>query len=112
MVGADRQKGQSGPAATRPPGASHPFGGAKQFTGNLRRPDGEAPICTKLAHQLPHFCRVGTEDISHACALPENPRQVYVVHGDLQAADTLRRRIENEHGWPTLVPEHGSTWPV
>lgn len=74
MVGADRQKGQSGPATTRPPGASHPFGGAKQFTGNLRRPDGEAPICTKLAHQLPHFCRVGTEDISHACALQEPPR--------------------------------------
>ena len=45
-------------------------------------------------------------------ALPEQPRQVHVVHGDLQAADTLRRRIENELGWPTLVPEHGSTWPV
>ena len=45
-------------------------------------------------------------------ALPEKPRQVFVVHGDLEAADTLRRRIENEQHWHAMVPEHGSTWPA
>jgi metallo-beta-lactamase family protein len=36
---------------------------------------------------------------------------VYVVHGELQASDTLRSRIQHELGWRAMVPEHGSTWP-
>lgn len=44
--------------------------------------------------------------------MPEAPAQVYVVHGEREAADTLRSRIENELGWRALVPEHGSTWPT
>ena len=39
------------------------------------------------------------------------PDQVYVVHGDPQAADALRRRIEHDLGWRAMVPEQGSTWP-
>lgn len=39
------------------------------------------------------------------------PDQVYVVHGDPLAADTLRGRIQRELGWRAMVPEHGSTWP-
>jgi metallo-beta-lactamase family protein len=34
------------------------------------------------------------------------PRQVYVCHGEPEAADTLRQRIEERFGWPTRVPEH------
>ena len=44
-------------------------------------------------------------------SMPQAPDQVYVVHGDLAASDTLRGRIERELGWRALVPEHGSTWP-
>jgi metallo-beta-lactamase family protein len=40
------------------------------------------------------------------------PSQVYVVHGDLEAADALRGRIEHDLHWRALVPEHGSTWPT
>ncbi len=43
--------------------------------------------------------------------MPNRPDQVYVVHGDLAAADALRARIQHELGWRALVPEHGSTWP-
>lgn len=39
------------------------------------------------------------------------PDQVYVVHGDIEASDALRGRIQHELGWRALVPEHGSTWP-
>ena len=42
---------------------------------------------------------------------PSRPDPVYVVHGDLEAADTLRARIERELHWRAMVPEHGSTWP-
>lgn len=45
-------------------------------------------------------------------AIPGNPKQVFTVHGDLEAADCLRLRIETELGWPAMVPEHGSTWAV
>jgi metallo-beta-lactamase family protein len=44
--------------------------------------------------------------------MSEAPSQVYVVHGDPNAADALRKRIERELGWRALVPEHGSIWPT
>lgn len=34
------------------------------------------------------------------------PSQVFVCHGDPEAADRLRQRIERELGWPARVPEH------
>jgi metallo-beta-lactamase family protein len=40
---------------------------------------------------------------------PTTPQQIYVVHGEREAADTLRWRIEHELKWPALVPEHGCT---
>ena len=43
--------------------------------------------------------------------MPAPPDQVYVVHGEMQASDALRQRIERELGWRALVPEHASRWP-
>ena len=37
------------------------------------------------------------------------PDRVYVVHGEMGAADMLRQRIEHELRWRATVPEHGST---
>jgi metallo-beta-lactamase family protein len=37
---------------------------------------------------------------------------VYVVHGDADAADRLRHRINCELKWPATTPEHGATWPL
>jgi metallo-beta-lactamase family protein len=44
--------------------------------------------------------------------LPSSPRQVFVVHGDPEAADALRLRIEKTLRWSAMVPEHGATWPA
>jgi metallo-beta-lactamase family protein len=44
--------------------------------------------------------------------MPQAPDQVYVVHGDRDASDVLRSRIQHELGWRAMVPEHGSTWPT
>ncbi len=35
------------------------------------------------------------------------PRQTFVVHGEPEAADTLRLRIKDELGWAVRVPQHG-----
>lgn len=43
--------------------------------------------------------------------LKRAPDQVYVIHGDMEASDALRGRIQHELGWRALVPEHGATWP-
>jgi metallo-beta-lactamase family protein len=43
--------------------------------------------------------------------MPKAPGQVYVVHGESQASDALRARIQHDLGWRALVPEHGSNWP-
>jgi len=45
-------------------------------------------------------------------AIPGQPQRAFVIHGEPEAADTLRRRIETELRWSALVPEHGSTWDV
>jgi metallo-beta-lactamase family protein len=39
------------------------------------------------------------------------PDQVYVVHGEPEASDALRQRMERELKLRAVVPEHGSTWP-
>lgn len=44
--------------------------------------------------------------------MPLPPSQVYVVHGENQAADTLRQRIERELHMRAVVPEHDSVWPA
>jgi len=45
-------------------------------------------------------------------AVPGHPHRVFVVHGDAEASDTLRQRIEQELRWHAVVPEHGSSWAV
>ncbi|MCX7685719.1 MAG: MBL fold metallo-hydrolase [Acetobacteraceae bacterium] len=37
------------------------------------------------------------------------PRRSFVIHGEPAAADALRHRIEEELGWPALVPAQGDT---
>lgn len=44
--------------------------------------------------------------------MPTPASQVYVVHGENQAADTLRQRIERELHMRAIVPEHDSVWPA
>ena len=53
-----------------------------------------------------------TQLISWLKHMKHAPSQVYVVHGELDAADAMRQRIERELGWRAVVPEHGSTWPT
>jgi metallo-beta-lactamase family protein len=45
-------------------------------------------------------------------ALPSAPHRVFVTHGNPEASDRLRYRIEHELRWRALVPEHGSTWGI
>jgi metallo-beta-lactamase family protein len=40
-------------------------------------------------------------------ALKQPPAQTFVVHGEPDAADTLRLRIQDELRWRVRVPEHG-----
>ena len=39
--------------------------------------------------------------------LPEAPRQVFLVHGEPEAARTMERRIEERFGWDVHVPQLG-----
>ncbi|MDL2337463.1 MAG: MBL fold metallo-hydrolase [Pseudomonadota bacterium] len=40
------------------------------------------------------------------------PERTFVVHGEAEAADTLRLRIKDELGWTVSVPQHGATVEV
>ena len=43
--------------------------------------------------------------------MPQPPSQVYVVHGEREASDVLRQRIERELKLRAVLPEHASVWP-
>ena len=40
------------------------------------------------------------------------PERTFVVHGEPDASDTLRLRIQDELGWKVSVPQHGATVEV
>ena len=43
-------------------------------------------------------------------AMRTAPRHTFVVHGDPEAADTLRLRIQDDLGWRVSVPGHDSVF--
>ena len=51
----------------------------------------------------------GNELVAWMRQLGQPPRQTFVVHGEPDAADTLRLRIRGELGWNARVPQHGET---
>src|SRR5574343_959595 len=54
----------------------------------------------------------GNQLLSWLHRMPTAPGQVYVVHGEREASDMLRQRMEHDIKWRALVPEHGSAWPA
>lgn len=44
--------------------------------------------------------------------IPTAPSQIYIVHGEMAAADALRQRLERELHMRAVVPEHDSIWPA
>jgi metallo-beta-lactamase family protein len=40
------------------------------------------------------------------------PLRTFVTHGEPAAADALRRRLRDELGWETVVPDHASRWAL
>ena len=37
------------------------------------------------------------------------PRTTFVIHGEAQSADTLRRQLQEHFGWDSTVPDHGQS---
>jgi len=54
----------------------------------------------------------GNQLLSWLHKMPSAPGQIYVVHGEREASDMLRQRIEHEIKWRAVVPEMGSVWPL
>lgn len=50
------------------------------------------------------------ELIRWAAGFTKAPRQVFVVHGEPQPADTLRSRLGREFGWQATVPRPGQVF--
>ncbi|GIZ51585.1 MBL fold metallo-hydrolase RNA specificity domain-containing protein [Noviherbaspirillum aridicola] len=48
----------------------------------------------------------GDEILDWMRGMPAKPKRVFITHGEPDAADTLRRRIDEELGWDSTVPEY------
>lgn len=45
-------------------------------------------------------------------SLRRPPEQTFIVHGDPQASDALRVRVQDELGWAVRVPAHGAVFEL
>jgi len=73
----------------------------------------DVPVRARVVHldSLSAHADAG-ELMAWLAAAPSPPSAVSVVHGEAGAADTLRRRIGHELGWPAAVPGPGDTVDV
>ena len=89
--------------------------GARLAAGEttLRLHGQDVPVAAEVV-QLPSTSAHADSDqlLAWLRQMPTPPQQVYVVHGELDASDALRLRIERELKWRVAIPEYGSTWPT
>ena len=80
---------------------------------HLRLHGQDLPVRAEMVQLTAASAHADASQILHWLgAMPTPPQRVFVTHGDPDASDQLRRRIESELHWRALVPEHGSTWPA
>lgn len=80
---------------------------------HLRLHGQDLPVRAEMVQLTAASAHADASQILHwLSAMPSPPQRVFVTHGDPDASDQLRRRIESELHWRALVPEHGSTWPA
>ncbi|MDD8051905.1 MAG: MBL fold metallo-hydrolase RNA specificity domain-containing protein, partial [Verrucomicrobiota bacterium] len=49
------------------------------------------------------------ELIQWVTALEENPKKVFITHGEESVAMSFADHLEEKTGWSTIVPEYGQT---
>jgi metallo-beta-lactamase family protein len=70
----------------------------------------DIPVRARVVHLDSVSAHADTDElIAWLGAAPRPPASVSVVHGEPSAADTLRRRIRHELGWPAAVPGRGDS---
>jgi metallo-beta-lactamase family protein len=52
------------------------------------------------------------ELLAWVAQMPRPPKRVFVTHGEPVPADALRLAIEERHGWPCTVPDHGARFEL
>jgi metallo-beta-lactamase family protein len=69
---------------------------------------GQVPIRAEVAN-LPMLSAHADADelLRWLRGVARPPKATYIVHGEPEASDALRRRIQDELGWTCRVPEHG-----
>jgi metallo-beta-lactamase family protein len=68
----------------------------------------DVPIRARVVHLDSLSAHADADELmAWVGSAPRPPSGVSVVHGEPDAADTLRRRIQHELGWPATVPWRG-----
>ena len=86
--------------------------GAALVTGNpsVRIHGEEVPVRAEVG-QLTAFSAHADADelVAWMRQLTVPPRQTFIIHGEANASDVLRHRIQRELGWAVTVPEYRDT---
>jgi metallo-beta-lactamase family protein len=78
-------------------------GGAKQIKFHGRYLPVEAEVMG-MHSQSAHADQAGL--VKWLGTMKTPPKRIFLVHGEPQAADTLRRHIGDTLGWPVHIPEY------
>ena len=70
----------------------------------------DVPVNARVVHVDSLSAHADSDELmAWLASAPRPPAAVSVVHGEAGAADTLRRRITHELGWPAAVPASGGS---
>lgn len=89
--------------------------GAKMIAGarEIKIRGEYVPVSAELSHLEGFSGHADSEELmAWLRQFRRPPSQTFVVHGEPQAADALRSRIQDELGWQVRVPQHGETVEV
>jgi metallo-beta-lactamase family protein len=70
----------------------------------------EVPIRSEIKHLDMLSAHADREELLRwARGLERPPARAFMIHGEPDASDVLRRHLRDALGWHCVVPEHGST---
>jgi len=40
------------------------------------------------------------------------PKTIFITHGELEAANSLKEKIQNKFGWKAIIPDYGDSFDL
>ncbi|NDI00167.1 MAG: MBL fold metallo-hydrolase, partial [Actinobacteria bacterium] len=70
------------------------------------------PVAAKIEHIESFSVHADSNELITWLKQVKNPKQVFVVHGDKQSAQTFATRLNTELGWNAITPKAAQSYEI